>query len=284
MELLNSSTCDGHSEYLECGTVKDYRPFLYMEKFWPSWFGGYEEVYRTAGAIEAKVDGEAVVQHVAQQWRLLVLANFMRQVFPGYAKILDYGCSRGAHAINLHNSFRDKAFTCVDIDRTSVGEAQRLVARLAKHPAMFDFVVGDERTELQKGYDGAMVLEVLEHVKDVKKLVDKLEASVRPGGWMMFTTPAGPIEYDMWVQQPERLREHVRELTLDDILDIFGGKDSLHIDYSTARPCPHTGMMIGCHFFAYRTSDKPTGTIDWRRKLSTVHSYNGELPGWNEKR
>ena len=253
----------------------------YIQTFWPSWFDSYDKVYKVAGEIESRVPGEAVVQAVANQWRLQTALQFIQMAMPGYAHLLDFGCSRAAHAINIHNATGNKRFTCLDIDALSIREAQGLVSKLAKFPSMFDFVVGDEATALPaKQYDGALLFEVLEHVTDLRFVIDKVEASVKDGGWIFASVPSGAIEYDMWVEHPERLREHIREITLDDIYDLFGNKDNLHVQYASFGKSKYLDMLNGCYFFAYRVG-KPTGKIDWERKLSTERKFEGELPGWH---
>ena len=261
------------------GLMRDFG--IYIKKFWPSLFGKYADVYRGAGEVEARVPGEDVVRSVPGQWRYQAALRFMQQAMPGYAHILDFGCSRAAHAINLHNDTGNKRFTCLDIDPLSVEQARDLCQKMAKFPGMFEFAVGSEGTPLPaRKYDGAMLFEVMEHVADLGRLVDKMEASVKEGGWIMATVPSGPVEYQMWVEHPERMREHVREVALDDIFDLFGSKRNLNVQYAMIGKSKHIDMFEGCYFFAWQVDGLPTGEIDWDRKLSAERQFQGELPGW----
>ena len=252
----------------------------YIEKFWPSLFGKYADVYRVAGEVEARVSLDQVLSVVPKTWRYQAVAGFMAAALPGYRHVLDFGCSRAAHAINLHNQFGDKRFTCLDIDALSIELAKDICARAAKFPGMFEFAAATEDSVLpDKKYDAAMLLEIMEHVPDLGELVNKIEASVRDGGWVVATVPSGPVEYQMWIDEPGRMREHVREVTLDDICEMFGGKTGLNIQYAMTRYNRKLNMAEGCYFLAWQVDRAPTGEINWDRKLSTERRFSGDLPG-----
>ena len=286
MRILNRSRANSASDLarlsIDGDLARKVKTFdFYIERFWPSLFGKYADVYRVAGEVEARVPGEDVVRSVPGQWRYQAALRLMQQVMSGYAHILDFGCSRGAHAINLHNDTGNKRFTCLDIDPLSIEQAQDLCGKLAKFPSMFEFAVETEETPLPaRKHDGAMLFEVMEHVLDLGKLVDKVEASVKEGGWVMASVPSGPVEYTMWMEHPERMREHVREVALDDILDMFGKKRNLNVQYAMTGKSKHIDMFEGCYFFAWQVDGSPTGEIDWERKLSAERRFAGGLPGW----
>jgi SAM-dependent methyltransferase len=171
----------------------------------------------------------------------------------------------------------------VDIDSTSIDCAMIAARFFAKSPLKLRFEVADESTDLpQRKFHAAMVLEVLEHVGDPIIVIDKVERSVMPGGWVLISLPSGAVELPMWVNHPERLREHVREFTIDDIWDIFGMKQGLQVFYGANHLNPYAGCQDGCHFIMYQVGG-PTGRIDWGRKLSTRRRFAGVLPGWSDE-
>lgn len=253
----------------------------YIEQYWPSYFGQYEHVYEVAGKIEAQVDVELVLKSIVTLWRYNVLQQAINCFVPPNSTVLDFGCSRGLYAINLHNARPDLVFYGVDIDSTSIECAKGAAWSFAKEPSKLQFAVADESTDLpQRQFQAAMILEVLEHVRDPIGVIDKVERSVVEGGWILISLPSGCVELPMWVTQPERLREHIREFTIDDIWDVFGAKNNLQVYYGANHFNPYSGSQDGCHFIVYQVG-RPTGRIDWGRKLSTRRRFAGVLPGWS---
>jgi 2-polyprenyl-3-methyl-5-hydroxy-6-metoxy-1,4-benzoquinol methylase len=252
----------------------------YIERFWPSYFGQYEHVYEVAGKIEAQVDVELVLKSIVTLWRYQALQQTLFSVVPPNGTVLDFGCSRGLYAINLHNARPDLSFHGVDIDSTSIDCAREAAVRFGKNPEKLQFVVADESSDLsQRQFHAGIILEVLEHVRDPIGVIEKVERSVIPGGWILISLPSGAVELPMWVNHPERLREHVREFTIDDIWDLFGMKQGLQVFYGANHLNPYAGCQDGCHFIMYQVGG-PTGRIDWGRKLSTRRRFAGLLPGW----
>jgi SAM-dependent methyltransferase len=271
---------DQNRRGLEWAGLRDY-----TQKFWPQCFVGgcYYRIYQVAGEIEAQVDLEMVFRGIPHQWRYQILASYLQSAVPTNGVVLDYGCSRGLHAIHLHNMRPDLSFVGLDIDMVSISQASNAAYRFAKVPDKMAFDVASEATPLpDKQFSAAMLLEVLEHVIDPNALIAKVEKSVVENGFMFISLPYGPIEYNMWIDHPERLREHIREYSIDDIWDVFGQKDDLHVEFGGAWFNAHTKSYNGCHFIAYRVTGKPTGVIDYERKLSTKRKFTGELPGWSE--
>lgn len=259
---------------------KDYD--AYMRKFWPSYFSDehYNHIYQIAGQIEAQVDGEKVFRSIVGQPRLQWAANFFMS--HNVKTALDYGCSRALYAIHLHNA-TGAQFACVDIDQTSIDQAKELVAKFAKDPGAFTFVATANSKEIpQKQYDAVMALEVFEHVRDMRGLCESLESLCRPGGSMIVSVPIGPIEYTMWVEQPHRNREHVREITPEDVQEIWGDKRDLMIQTAIYRRNKYCGMYEGQTFFTYTADDKPLNPVSWERKLHRVGAPEMELPGWEK--
>ena len=251
----------------------------YMRRYWPTYFSAddYVRVYREAGEIEAKVDAESVFHSVAGQWRLQLAIDFFRS--RNIKTALDFGCSRAAHAIHIHNAVGTE-FTCVDIDETSIKQARKIVDRFAKRPESFDLRVSCDLENIpDQQYEAVMALEVLEHVRDMRALVESLERLGRYGGHFIASVPLGPIEYTMWVEQPQRNREHVRELTQADICEIWGDKPGLLVWTLASHKNKYNGMYEGQTFFTYQIDRKPLGAINWTRKLSLDGLPEIKLPG-----
>ena len=285
--FLARSDVEATMRYLDRYNVPDVLLFRnYAEQYWPSYFTekGYHTVYEVAGRIEARVTAESVIQLLPQQWRFQLVGQILRALgLKADDTILDFGCSRGIHALMFHNSGVAARWHCVDIDVTSILEAQRLCGLKANDPSSFRFSVDDQIRAYRPCYRVAVLMEVLEHVKDPVALLDKVEGVVVPGGWVVITVPSGPMEYPMWVEHPERLREHIREFTLEDLLDILGGRAGLEIYFRTfgMRVTGGVPMMEGCYVLYYQVKPdrSPLGGINWDRKLTVGGARFVELPG-----
>ena len=251
----------------------------YAIKYWPQYFDSkrYQNVYDVAGAIEAQVDG--VFSWIPGQVRYQIIVSFWSRLQSELHHVVDFGCSRAAHAIHLHNAFGTK-FTCVDIDKRSIEEAEKFAGQYAKDYSAFTFAVGDEDLALPNNFDGAMLLEVVEHVRDARALLMKAEEWVRPGGWIILSVPHGPVEYTMWRESPHRNREHVRELGLDDIYDMVGHKKDFMLMFMVTGKNRYLGWIEGTFVVAYRAG-QDVRSINWERKLSIGGVPEVELPGEN---
>lgn len=251
---------------------------LYARKHWPQFFGPerYKNIYDVAGQIEAQVDG--VFEVIPHQARYQMIASFWARLHRELHNVVDFGCSRAAHAIHLHNAFGTK-FTCIDIDKKSIEEAEKFADRYAKDRSAFTFAVGDETLTVPNNFDGAMLLEVVEHVTDAQVLLDTAETWVRPGGWIILSVPHGPVEYTMWKEQPHRNREHVRELGLDDLYDMLSHKKDFMLLFMVTGKNRYLDMAEGTFVVAYRTGMQPVQSINWERKLSLGGVPDVELPG-----
>lgn len=249
----------------------------YIHRHWPLYFSEeeYRRVYRESGIVECEFDA---FDQVPLQGRFAHLKSVVSILTNDVNTVLDFGCSRGFHSIHLHNQL-GKKWTGIDIDKMSIKEARKAANRYAKRPEDFEFIVGDESFELSEGkYDLAMGLEILEHVKNPLELIRKLEKAVKDDGYLIFTVPHGPIELSMWVEHPERNREHIREFLFADILDIFGNRPSLGVSYLTYPEDKYMGLKIGSFTIAYRKDGNYIGEIDWSRKLALWNAPKVILP------
>lgn len=224
----------------------------YIERFWPQLFSreAYAPVYEEAGKIEAKV--ENILDIVRSQARYRMVRSAIQSLPPG-AQVLDFGCSRGAMDILLANEFGG-SWLGVDIDSTSIEQANVLKHRHAKEPDKLAFSVGDEGffTGYSSGrFDVILCLEVLEHVLDPWVLFSKLEAAAKVGGRIILTMPYGPVEYDMWISSPMRRREHIREWGPSDMLSIFGHKKNFELHFLAYGNCSRTGLLLGTQLVSF---------------------------------
>ena len=256
----------------------------YIDGLWPGLMdiGRYREVYEEAGLIEAKLDDTFEI--VPKQDRFQMI-SWMMSNLGGCQKVLDYGCSRGIWAIHLHNTY-GKEWALYDIDHTSIDAARELVSKHAGHPEAFSFHVvpsgepDEDPSWKDKHFDCALLLEMLEHVRDPVGLLKKVEGSVRPGGVVIISVPSGPVEYSMWVDHPERKREHLREYTFEDLVELLGRKTSLYFQYCHYGIEKYTNMRVGHYVVAWQVDDAPFEEINLERKLWPRPMPFVSLPGF----
>lgn len=239
----------------------------YIHMYWPVYFGEYNRVYSEAGQIEAKVID--AFDSIVDTPRYGVILDWAENL-DSNSHILDFGCSRGLHSINIHDKLPLLKWMGIDIDSVSIIEAKKLVRKKAKDPNQFYFKVGTEQSNLpNRFYDALMVCEVLEHVIDLQMVINELEKKIKIGGKVLLTMPIGIIEYWMWVSEPYRNREHVRCFDQRDLFEIFGKKPSVIIKQGLFKEKdPILQEEMGIWIVTYEVDGKPVGSIDWTRKLS----------------
>ena len=247
--------------------VQDQILLDYIHKHWPGFSDpmAYARVYEEAGKIEARVT--EAFQFVPQQDRFKMVCQIMAAL-GDCNTVLDYGCSRGIWATHLHNMF-GKKWTLYDIDKTSIEEAKKIVRENARDPDAFNFYMNEDQPFFfPEGLDCLLLLEVLEHVHDPRALLETLIKQVRPGGAVIISVPSGPVEYTMWVDHPERLREHIREFTFDDLIDLFGTQRGFYLQYLNYGVEKYTGQPLGHFVAAWRKDGTPLGQINTDKKLT----------------
>lgn len=279
--LIARSDVEAAVKVLSSESGPETEQFLkYIAQYWPHLTDllAYCKVYEEAGKVEADVD--EAFENVPKQGRFQMVSWIMSNV-NGH-RVLDYGCSRGIWSIHLHNQF-GKEWALYDIDAKSIQEARGLVFNHAKDPGVFTYhIVPLGEPDLpDSSFDCAMLLEILEHVWDPLDLLMKVEKAVCPGGIVIISVPFGPMEYTMWVDYPDRKREHLREFNFDDLMDLLKTKSSVYMQYMYYGPEKYTKMDLGHFVVAWRVDSSKFGTIDFTRKLQLRLVPSISLPGFN---
>lgn len=279
--LLSKSDVEAALLYLESvddkGIVETFHK--YIEQYWPSVLGDYNGVYEEAGKIEAL--NTEVIHSVKYEARYLVLKDFLNEN-KHLQRIYNYGASRCLYDINLCNEL-GRRWYCTDIDITSIEEAKKYIQQYATHPDQMEVRVEDEYVENNDKYDLCICMEVLEHVIDPIKLLNKLEDSVRMYGNMFITVPYGPIEYTMWKESTHRIREHIREFNEQMIYDIFKGKKNLKIGKMIYGQNKYLPEETGCYFIIYNVGEnRGFGWYDVDMDVKLKGVKDVFLPGHDE--
>ena len=96
-----------------------------------------------------------------------------------------------------------------------LGVTDDIVRQLQRRRSNVDRVVLEDMTQCTEpdgAYDGALAVEVVEHVPDDEAFVAQLRRVVRPGGWAYLTTPNGDyVRNEGPDHNPDHLRLYGRE-------------------------------------------------------------------------
>jgi 2-polyprenyl-3-methyl-5-hydroxy-6-metoxy-1,4-benzoquinol methylase len=272
-------------------TIKENCPWSetiesYIFRHWPQsvvWpektiKAAHEAIYAEAGRIEAALPG--VFWTIPQGLRYQLLRDFLA-ARPGRApfRLLDYGCSRGFFSTHLTRLQPRGIFVGLDIDQTSVNQAnayaQVYAPDVVKEGRLwFDQGTSEDGWRLSWGDDGfdyVVLMEILEHVPDAKALLDWAWDRLLPDGQAFVTVPLGPVEYLMWLREPHRKREHIRELREDTLRLMFLGARDVEVQTYETGECPVTGLKVGTTVATFRKSEtRPTFARDLSAVLSVA--------------
>ncbi len=111
----------------------------------------------------------------------------------GIRTVLEIGCGQGAFGVRLAERYR---YLGIDLDSASVELARR---RFERYRSTGDVRLGDvatlPRTDV---FDLVCAFEVLEHIAEDRQAIVEWSAHVRPGGWLMLSTPAWGNRFKAW--------------------------------------------------------------------------------------
>lgn len=201
---------------------------------------------------------------------------------PAGSVVLDYGCAHGHYTINLAKRYPDLRFVGIDLASSNIEKAERWATDDGVENVRFytgaidigDAVVDkDGLVYLQKlggnkNQRPALILagEVIEHIGDIKKLVDALLKIAAPQAKIVITTPYGPWEaYGFADQYP--WRAHLHHLERADLHDMWK-----HFPDFAIMALPATvdwqDNIVGNYLTTF-TNDRELSTraIDYDRKI-----------------
>lgn len=210
-----------------------------------------------------------VIDTTPHEPRFKVLLEWL-QTNTGIRNVLDYGCAHGSYATRLAEAIPDLYVTGIDIDKHSTAMARGFADKLkVADRCLFLTTTHDQlETHPEERFDAALLQEVLEHVYEPWDVIERVEATVAPGGKVYITVPYGPWEYSSYFTYPHRC--HIWHFDQHDIRDMIGHKPDLQIDALYGGDSDELGDPMGWWVVSYTADHTPVKQVDVDRKTWLV--------------
>ncbi len=142
--------------------------------------------------------------------RQVILEELIRAGVPRSARLLDLGCGIGTVAtfLNSHGFSVDYSDVHGEALVRARENAERILGDKASARRFMRFDV--LRTPLDAGYEGVLMLDVLEHLPDDHLALANATRALPRGGVAMFTVPAFQLLWSPW----DELAHHKRRYTI----------------------------------------------------------------------
>lgn len=149
-------------------------------------------------------------------------------------QLLDVGGRKSHYTIRL-----DCDVHIVDLPRESdlqkslnLGVTEAMIGQIAKRRSNVKSIRLEDITQTQMqdaAFDGAVSVEVIEHVPDDSAFVFQVHRILKPGGWLVLTTPNGESVANV---NPDHVRHYTRAQLVDKLKEAF---DDVRVWYGVRR-------------------------------------------------
>jgi 2-polyprenyl-3-methyl-5-hydroxy-6-metoxy-1,4-benzoquinol methylase len=134
------------------------------------------------------------------------LIKIVKSINPVAKTVLDYGCGIGSNGF----LFNEAGFevTLADLDSFSLDFAKFIIKKHDLHVK----VIETDKTEIKDKFDVVLCLDTLEHVKEPKKLLEKLASLLNNGGKLFLTVAEPDPHHPMHFKMGDDFWNYVNEL------------------------------------------------------------------------
>jgi 2-polyprenyl-3-methyl-5-hydroxy-6-metoxy-1,4-benzoquinol methylase len=141
-----------------------------------------EHYWRDASHYRRFEDYRAGLEATAKWYEGLL--RLVDRFLPGSGRHLDVGCGHGA----LVHMLQRRGYTSYGVDASEwvIAEAKRFAPDLADRFAVADI---EQPLSYEQSFDLVTSLEVVEHVRDPGRAIERMAASLVPGGTLLLSTP-----------------------------------------------------------------------------------------------
>jgi len=116
-----------------------------------------------------------------------------RLVPPEVRTVLEIGCGQGAVGTRLASTYD---YLAAEPDDASYATARRRLAALGRGEVRHGLC--DDVVEPGRSFDLVCAFEVIEHLPDDEAALREWVQRVRPGGWLLLSTPLSAARYGPW--------------------------------------------------------------------------------------
>jgi len=154
--------------------------------------------------------------------------------------IADAGSGFGQYVYWLSNKYPSARITGLDIKQEQVDDCNRFFTTIKRHKTV-SFVYADlTKLEEENAWDLILSVDVMEHIEDDRTVFRHLYRGLKPGGYLLISTPSDQGGSDVHHEHDESfIDEHVRDgyavSEIDEKLREAGFTD-IRILYSYGRP------------------------------------------------
>lgn len=155
-------------------------------------------------------------------------------------KILDAGSGFGQYTWRMWKMNREWNILGIDIKQEQVDDCRHFISE-TKAAGRVQFRYADLTTFREEGrYDLALSVDVMEHIEDDRQVLRNLYASLKPGGWLIISTPSDRGGSDVHDHDDHSfIDEHVRDgYGTEEIKEKLeeSGFGSIKTEYTYGRP------------------------------------------------
>jgi SAM-dependent methyltransferase len=144
-------------------------------------------------------------------YRHMIAYHFALSLAAG-RDVLDYGCGAGYGTNFVCRRGRPRSVIGMDIDEAAIAYCRVCYQDIAD---CFRVITGGELPFRESSFDLVLLFQVVEHVRDAPRLLQRLRRVLRAGGKVVMTTPNVEL-YDGDPEHPANVH-HVREYSAESL-------------------------------------------------------------------
>lgn len=129
------------------------------------------------------------IPEIGFQVRVLYFREMLKRISIQPQIILDAGCGIGYYTLSLSDRFPHAAIIGYDIEKNKIRFSQQLMRDRGIDNVQFRTFNLESQALGKNRYDLIINIDVLEHIKEYKKVIKKFKQALKPNGFLYIHTP-----------------------------------------------------------------------------------------------